>query len=83
MKSVGIVACSNAQKEEWKEQNLNPIDFLKKTGNHVLVSNCIYEKNGVLSGTGKERAYELMKFFDNPDVKNIYDISGGDIANEI
>ncbi len=83
MNSVGIVACSNAQKAAWEEQNQNLIAFLEKAGKNVLVSNCIYEKNGVLSGTGKERANELMKLFSNPDVENIYDISGGDIANEV
>ena len=83
MKSVGIVACSDAQKTEWKEQNQNLINFLKKAGNNVFVSNCIYEKMGVLSGSGRERANELMKLFSNPDVEAIYDISGGDIANEV
>lgn len=44
MKSVGIVACSDAQKPEWKEQNQTLIHFLEKAGNKVFVSNCIYEK---------------------------------------
>ena len=81
--SVGIVACSDAQKPDWKEQNQRLIEILKKSGKNVLVSNCIYEKNGVFSGTGKERANELMKLFSNPDVEAIYDISGGDMANEV
>ena len=81
--SVGIVACSDAQKPEWKEQNQRLIEILKKSGKNVLISNCIYEKNGVFSGTGKERANELMKLFANPDVEAIYDISGGDMANEV
>ncbi len=83
MRSVGIVACSNAQKPEWREQNQNLIHFLEGNGKKVLVSNCIYEKKGVFSGSGKERASELMKFFSDPEVDEIYDISGGDIANEI
>lgn len=83
MKSVGIVACSDAQKPEWKEQNQTLIHFLEKAGNKVFVSNCIYEKMGALSGTGKERASELMKFFSNHDIEDIYDISGGDMANEV
>lgn len=83
MNSVGIVACSNAQKAERRGQNQNLIHFLEKTGKKVLVSDCIYEKDGVFSGTGEERAAELMKLFSNPDVQDIYDISGGDMANEI
>ena len=42
MKSVGIVACSDAQKPEWKEQNQKLIKILEKNGKNVLVSNCIY-----------------------------------------
>lgn len=83
MKTVGIVACSDAQKLEWKEQNQSLVNILENTGRKVLVSNCIYEKNGPFSGTGKERAIELMKLFSNPDVEDIYDISGGDMANEV
>ena len=83
MKSVGIVACSDAQKTEWREQNQRLIEILEKNGKNVLVSNCIYEKNGIFQGTGKERADELMKLFSNPDVEAIYDISGGDMANEV
>ena len=83
MNSVGIVACSDAQKPEWKEQNQKLIEILEKCGKNVLVSNCIYEQNGVFSGTGKERANELMKLFCNPDIEAIYDISGGDMANEV
>lgn len=81
--SVGIVACSDAQKTEWKEQNQRLVGILEKTGKNVLVSSCIYEKNGIFSGSGKERANELMKLFSNPDIEEIYDISGGDMANEI
>ncbi len=83
MKSVGIVACSNAQKAQWHEQNQTLVRFLEKSGRNVLVSSCIYEKTGTFSGTGKERADELMNLFSNPDVEEIYDISGGDMANEV
>lgn len=83
MKTVGMVACSNGQREEWKEQNQELIRFLETTGRQVLVSNCIYEKDGPFSGTRIERAVECMKLFNNPHVEEIYDISGGDMANEI
>ena len=83
MKSVGIVACSDAQKPEWEEQNQRLIEIFENTGKNVLISDCIYEKNGIFSGTGKERANELMKLFSNPNVEAIYDISGGDMANEV
>lgn len=83
MKAVGIVACSNALTLDRKEQTQSLIDFLQSTGRRVIVSNCIYERDGPFSGTGKARAAELMKLFGTPDVENVYDISGGDIANEV
>ena len=83
MISTGIVACSNAQKIESREQNNSLVDFLKSTGRAVFLSECIYEKNSIFSGSAKQKADELMKLFNNPEVSEIYDISGGDMANEI
>ena len=69
MKTVGIVACSNGQKAEFRKQNDELINYLESVGNKVIQSNCIYEKNGAFSGTGKERAGELMRMFNNPEVE--------------
>lgn len=82
-KSVGIVACSNALKMECQEDIQQLVEFLEKSGKQVILSKCIYEKNGIFSGTGKERADELMRLFSDPDIIDIYDISGGDMANEV
>lgn len=49
----------------------------------MVLSNCLYAKRGVFQGTPKERADELMRMFEDPDVSEIYDISGGDIANQL
>ena len=83
MKTVAIVACSNAQKEEYRSQNEELVRYLEETGHKVLWSNDIYEKNAAFSGTGAERAAELMRFFNDPEVEEIYDISGGDLANQV
>ena len=82
MKKVGIVACSDAQKEEYREQNEELIRFLESNGTQPVMSSCIYEKNdSVFSGTPKEKASQLMRMFTEPDIEEIYDISGGDMAN--
>ena len=36
-----------------------------------------------MSGTAKERADALMKFYQDNEIKGIFDISGGDVANGI
>ena len=82
-KKVGIVANSNAQKEEYREQNEALVDYLESIGLEVEQSSCLYEKNSVFSGTPKERADQLMRFFLDPNMEEIYDISGGDVANQI
>lgn len=83
MNTVGITACSNAQKKTYSKTNNDLIDYLKLTGKNVIESNCIYEKKDGFSGTGEERGQELMKMFINPEITDIYDISGGDMANEV
>ena len=71
MKTVAIVACSNGQKEEYRSQNEELARYLEETGHKVLWSNDIYEKNAAFSGTGAERAAELMRFFNDPEVEEI------------
>ena len=83
MKKVGIVACSDAQKEECRGRNEELVRFLKSIDREPILSSCIYAAEGVFSGTPKARAGQLMSMFADPDVEEIYDISGGDVANQI
>lgn len=83
MNKVAIVACSNGQEKEYESQNNELVEILKSNGKDVVLSNCLYAKRGVFQGTPKERADELMRMFEDPDVSEIYDISGGDIANQL
>lgn len=79
---VGIICCSNAQKQEYSAKINHLGNILSEIGLTPVLSPCLYEKNGVFSGTGKERAKSLMDFYRDDGIKAIYDISGGDIANE-
>lgn len=84
MKKVGIVACSDAQKEEYRKQNEELIRFFESNGTQPVMSSCIYEKNdSIFSGSPKEKANQMMRMFTDPDIEEIYDISGGDMANQI
>lgn len=80
---VGIVCCSNGQPIKNKEIIMRLKYVLENMGLTPLFSNYIYAKDSVFSGTAKERAQALMKFYMDFDVKAILDISGGDIGNEI
>ncbi|MBQ4523282.1 MAG: LD-carboxypeptidase [Lachnospiraceae bacterium] len=80
---VAIVGCSNGQKEYYKEKIELLLNTLKDIGLVPVMGEYIYDKNNVFSGSGKERADSLMRFYLDDEIKAIFDISGGDIANEI
>ena len=82
MKTVGITACSDAKRPESREQVRELVRFLEASGNRVLLSSCIFERPGARY-SGEERAEQLMNLCSNPEVSDIYDISGGDMANEV
>ena len=83
MKKAGIVACSDGQMPEYRRQNEELVRFLYSIGIETKLSSCIYRTQNVFSGTPEERAEQLMKMFRDPEIDEIYDISGGDVANQI
>lgn len=80
---IGIVCCSNGQKRTYAEKIKDLENALLDIGLHPVFSDYIYEKEDIFSGTAKERAQALMKFYKDDEIKGIFDISGGDVANGI
>ncbi|RDU22231.1 S66 family peptidase [Anaerosacchariphilus polymeriproducens] len=80
---VGIVCCSNGILDVYRPIIENLIVCLRKIGLEPICSDFIFQTNSVFSGTGKERAEALMKFYKKKEIKAIFDISGGDLANEL
>lgn len=80
---IGIVCCSNGQKYTYKEKIKQLENTLEEIGLHPVFSDYIYEKEDVFSGMAKERAEALMRFYKDDEIKGIFDISGGDVANGI
>lgn len=82
-KKVGIICCSNGQ----KRANEEDIKILESTlldiGIQPVFSDYIYEREGVSCGSAKERAQALMDFYLDDEIIEIFDISGGDLANGI
>ncbi|GKX65351.1 S66 family peptidase [Inconstantimicrobium mannanitabidum] len=80
---IAIVGCSNAQLTSYKKRINELLETIKSLGLIPVCSNHIFEKYSVFSGTGKERADALMNFYIDDNIKAIFDISGGDVANEV
>ncbi|MEH2954350.1 S66 peptidase family protein [Candidatus Merdisoma sp. JLR.KK011] len=80
---TALISCSNAQPRANSEKLTVLKTTLSSLGLLPVFGDCIYEKESVFSGTAKERAESLMSFYRDPEIRAIFDISGGDIANEI
>ena len=83
LKKVGIVCCSNGQTQDMKPVLDRLHLFLRQMGVTPVYSDYIYSRDSVFSGSAKERAGALMACYEEEDIEEIFDISGGDIANEI
>ncbi len=81
---IGIVGCSNGQTKEYKEKIEYLIDtIINEVGLEPVISDYIYETDSYFSGDAKDKADALMNFYKDKEIKAIFDISGGDIANEV
>lgn len=81
---IGIISCSNGLSIKHKniidELKLN----LKSLDIEMVEGDTLYAKEyNLFSGTGEEKARALEKLFLDKDIKMIFDISGGDLANEV
>ncbi|ARM71668.1 TPA_asm: LD-carboxypeptidase [Listeria monocytogenes] len=83
--TIGIICCSDGRKLEEKREIERLKEVLEtKFGLRVTFAETIFQTEGSpFSGSPEERATELMKLYRNPDVKMIFDISGGDAANQV
>lgn len=82
LKKIALVGCSDGQKIKYKDDIDRLIRILNELGLEVDVSRFIYDKGEGLSGTGRERANALNEFYRNKEIDAIFDISGGNLAND-
>ena len=80
---VAIVACSNGQPEKQREKIEQLLNTLMGIDMIPILSKHIYVKEAAFSGTGEERAGSLMECYKEPEIRRIFDISGGELANEV
>lgn len=80
---AAIVCCSNGQSRRRIGEVKQLTEVLADAGLEPVLSDFIYEREDGAAGTAEERAEALMSFYRDESVKVIFDISGGDFANEI
>ena len=80
---VGLVCCSNGLSESRRGEMEKLEETLLKLGLVPEKSRCMHAGSTVFCGTGEERAAELMRFYEDPGIRAIFDVSGGDTANGI
>lgn len=81
--TVALIGCSNPQAIDYKPRIDNLIQILESLGLKVISSPCIYEREDGFNGTPREKAEAFMHFYKDAAIKAIFDLSGGDLANEV
>ncbi len=79
IQQAGIVCCSDGLAKNQQEQVHTLRDALRQMNISVIMSPYLYQ--GI--GTAKQKAQALMALYDNDDIHDVFDISGGDLANEL
>ena len=80
---IALVVCSNGKNIEDKDRLEKLESILVEMGLVPIFTKYIYRDKFGNGEKAQVRAEELMSFYKNKEIKAIFDISGGDIANEV
>ena len=80
---ISIIACSNGLLDSQSKQIEILYMILKKAGLIPVLSPYLYRQESVFATDAKNRAKVLMDSYNDNEIKAIFDVSGGNIANEI
>ena len=80
---IALVVCSNGKNIEDKDRLEKLESILVEMGLVSIFTKYIYKDKFGRGAKSEVRAEELMFFYKNKEIKAIFDISGGDIANEV
>lgn len=81
--TVGLVACSNGLSVSSHEKIELLKSALESLGLKVELSSKLYMDKVFHKDQGRKKAEILMGFFEDEKIKAIFDVSGGDLCNEI
>lgn len=78
----GIVRCSNPQPPQVREEIARLCTVLSANGAEAVVGKYLFADEDAFT-PGLTRAQELMKLYHTEGMANIFDISGGDMGNDV
>ncbi len=81
--TIGLISCSNGLNEDMQEKIENLVTILNSINLNVIISKSLYRNLDGTTVSAEYRAKELMDFYNNKNIKGIFDLSGGDLCNEI
>lgn len=81
--TIALISCSNALDISMKKYIDSLINILESLNLKVIVSGALFRNNDNTTESGKFRAKELMNLYTNKNIKAIFDLSGGDLCNEV
>lgn len=80
---AALAACSNPLKREAEETVQESCARLRSAGIEAVESAYLYRQEGRICAPAAERARELMAFYRDEEIRAIFDLSGGDLANTV
>ena len=81
---IALVSCSNGMTESFRPSFLRLLSIFEEAGLEPVYGNHLFAGEENPAGqSGRKRAEELMRYYCDPSVDAVFDISGGDMANEI
>ena len=80
---VALTACSDPRTEDERDEITALTRLLSEAGMKTQVSAHLFSQARYHETAAADRAAELMAFYKDPAIKVIFDISGGDSANDL
>ena len=81
--TIGLISCSNGLNNNIKDKINTLVNLLNSLNIYVVISEALFSNIDGTTLSAKFRAKELMKFYNDNNIKAIFDLSGGDLCNEI
>lgn len=81
--TIALVSSSNGLDSSLNKDIENLKSIFNSLNINVVQSTYLFKDNNNLSYDGYLRAKDIMKFFKDSSIKAIFDLSGGDLCNEV